>query len=164
MSTPGGPPPATRGFGMLHPRNWGIYRLAQAATMASVESENRGFDSPNDSNVPVILPQGDVTPTGGDVTPTSSELEFPTEQFNSPAEQLNSDSESQALQEPDDLESPARDIRHLFDIAASEHQQSVLDMEEVLDEMEEIGDTDSVNSSDEAKDLGEALKKPSETP
>ena len=155
MSTPGGS--STRGFGALHPRFWGINRLTQAATMASVDSENGGFDSPDDSNAPVLPPQGDVTPTGGDVTPTSSELVFPTEEFNSPEQQLNSDSESQALQEPDDLESP-RDIRHLFDVEASVAQQPVLDMSEVLGEMEEIGDTDSVNSSDEAKYLGEAVE------
>jgi hypothetical protein len=38
------------------------------------------------------------------------------------------------------------------------HQEVVLDMAEVMGEMEEIGDTDSVNSSDEAQDLGEAVE------
>ena len=154
MSTPG--VSSTWSFGVLNPRFWQINALSQAASqapaMASVGSKNGGFDSPGNSNAPVIPPQGDVTPT-------SSDLEFPLEEFNSP-EQFNSDSK-QVLQEPDNLEA-LLDIRQLFDVEddveANKRQQTVLDMEEALGKMEEIGDTDSVNSLDEAKDLGEAIE------
>jgi hypothetical protein len=57
----------------------------------------------------------------------------------------------------EDLEPPPEN-RLLFHVEASQHQLDALYIDKVMGEMEEVGDTDSVNSSDEAKDLGEAIE------
>jgi hypothetical protein len=122
--------------------------------MASVPTENGGFSPQADHNAPTIPPQGDVTPT-------SSDLDSPTDDVTP----TSSDSESPVLPQgvlhptpSEDLESPMENRRLFEDVEASQRQQDALDMDEVLGEIDEVGDTDSVNSSDEAKDLGEAVE------